>query len=95
MMSFEWDPVKSEKNRLKHGIAFEEGREIWNDPNILEISSRAEFEFERRYLVIGRIKAKMWTAILTKRDDKVRLISVRRSRKSEEIIYGSQEKNKR
>ena len=89
MISFEWDPVKSETNRVKHGITFEEGREIWNDPNMAEVSSKLELEIERRYLVIGRIRGKPWTAIITKREDRVRLISVRRSRKSEENIYGS------
>ena len=88
MISFEWDPVKSEKNRIKHGITFEEGREIWNDPNMVEVSSKFELEIERRYLVIGRIRGKPWTAIISKREDRVRLISVRRSRKSEENIYG-------
>ena len=57
MVFFEWDPVKSETNRLKHGITFEASREIWNDPDMVEISSRLELEIERRYLVIGRIKS--------------------------------------
>jgi len=89
MVLFEWDPVKSETNRLKHGITFEASREIWNDPDMVEISSRLELEIERRYLVIGRIKSKTWTAVITRREDHVRLISVRRSRKSEENLYGS------
>ena len=96
MISFEWDPDKSEKNRLKHGIAFDECVELWNDSNMVEIGSRLELEIERRHLVIGRIKTKIWTAIITIRGEKVRLISVRRSRKSEEnIYYDTQEKNKR
>ena len=95
MISFEWDPVKSEKNRIEHGITFEQAREIWNDPNMVEIPSRIELEMERRYLVIGLIAGKPWTAIVTKREDNVRLNSVRRSRKGEENIYGPQEKNKR
>ncbi|MCX6111595.1 MAG: BrnT family toxin [Proteobacteria bacterium] len=89
MVLFEWDPVKSETNRLKHGITFEASREIWNDPEMVEISSRRELEIERHYLVIGKIRSKTWTAVITGRGDHVRLISVQRSRKSEENLYGS------
>jgi len=53
------------------------------------IGSKLELEIERRYLVIGKIKSKAWTAVITRRGDHVRLISVRRSRKSEENLYGS------
>ena len=51
-----------------------------------QISSRLELEIERRFLVIGRFKSKTWTAIITRREDHVRLITVRRSRKSEENL---------
>jgi hypothetical protein len=96
MISFEWDSNKSDINLEKHGISFDACEELWNDPNMAQIGSRLDLEIERRYLVIGRIKHKMWTAIITMRGEKIRIISIRRSRKSEEnIYYGTQEKNKR
>ena len=35
--SFEFDSSKSDSNRLKHGIDFEEAQALWNDPMLLEI----------------------------------------------------------
>jgi hypothetical protein len=40
-------------------------------------------------MVIGMIDGKHWTAIITYRDDLIRIISVRRSRKEEEQLYGA------
>ena len=84
-MEFEFDPHKSESNKTKHGIDFEEAQELWNDPHLLEIEARSTDE--PRFLLIGAIEDKHWSAIVTYRDDKVRIISVRRSRKEEVELY--------
>ena len=44
---------------------------------------------EPRFLVIGRISEKHWSGIITYRGNKVRIISVRCSRKEEVDIYES------
>jgi len=44
---------------------------------------------EPRYLVTGRIKGKHWSAVVTYRQEKIRIISVRRSRHEEVAIYES------
>ena len=36
-VDFEFDPQKSQSNKLKHGIDFEEAKALWNDPNAIEI----------------------------------------------------------
>ena len=82
---FEYDPDKSEKNLLKHGIDFEQAQLLWIDPNLLEV--KLHTEHEARFLAIGRIGLKHWSAIFTNRADKIRLISVRRSRKKEILYY--------
>jgi hypothetical protein len=84
-MEFEFDPHKSASNKAKHGIDFEEAEELWNDPHLLEIEARATDE--PRFLLIGTIRGKHWSAVVTYRDDKVRIISVRRSRKEEVELY--------
>jgi len=88
-MKFEYDPHKSEKNRTKHGIDFEEAQALWNDDDLLILPLR--FEAEPRQACIGRLNGKHWTAIMTCRGDIVRLISVRRSRKDEVYAYESTE----
>jgi len=86
-MEFEFDPKKSELNRAKHGIDFVDAQELWNDPNLLEIPARTEDE--PRSIVIGLIDAKHWSSVITYRSDGIRIISVRRSREEEVILYES------
>jgi uncharacterized DUF497 family protein len=46
---------------------------------------------EPRRVVIGKMNAKHWSAVITRRGDNVRIISVRRSRDEEVTIYESQD----
>jgi uncharacterized DUF497 family protein len=85
MRSFEYDKNKSQSNLSKHGIDFVEAQKLWNDPNLLEIPSRTQDE--PRFVVIGKINSKHWSGVITYRDQKVRIISVRRSRTQEIALY--------
>jgi uncharacterized DUF497 family protein len=84
-MDFEFDLKKSASNKKKHGIEFEEAQKLWLDPHLLEIEAR--LTDEPRFLLIGKIGSKHWSAVVTYRDDKLRIISVRRSRKEEVDLY--------
>ncbi len=84
-MEFEFDPRKSQSNREKHGIDFVAAQAIWEDPALLEIPARTLDE--PRWLVIGRIGRKPWSAVITLRGQAIRLISVRRSRPEEIQLY--------
>jgi uncharacterized DUF497 family protein len=86
-MPFEYDPRKSQLNREKHGIDFEEAQALWKDENRLEIPARKVDE--PRSLLIGQINGIMWSAVITYRDDNIRIISVRRSRTEEVELYES------
>lgn len=85
MDEFQFDEAKSRANLEKHGIDFEVAQALWEDPNLLEI--RARSEGEPRFLLIGRIGGKHWSAVVTYREGCIRLISVRRSRKEEVELY--------
>jgi uncharacterized DUF497 family protein len=84
-MEFEYDETKSASNYLKHGIDFKMAQDIWLDGARTQILAR--MEDEERWYVIGMLLGKLWTAVVTKRGDKVRLISVRRARKGERDLY--------
>ena len=86
-MEFEFDPRKSAANKRKHGIDFVEAQVLWDDADLLEIPARTMDE--PRSLVIGKIADLHWSSIITFRDERVRIISVRRSRKEEVEIYES------
>ena len=81
----EFDPLKSESNKKKHGIDFVEAQALWEDPDILEIPARTMDE--PRYIVVGRVLGQYWSAVITYRDVNIRIISVRRSRDEEIELY--------
>jgi uncharacterized protein len=86
-MEFEFDHIKSVGNKEKHGIDFYESQELWNDPDFIEIPVKTSDE--PRFLVIGKILEKHWSGIITYRRERIRIISVRRSRKEEVELYES------
>jgi len=84
---FEFDTSKSKSNLQKHGIDFIEAQSLWSDSNLLEIPAKTLDE--PRFLVIGVIEQKHWSAVVTYRNGNIRLISVRRSRDEEVTLYES------
>jgi len=85
MFDFEFDNSKSESNLIKHGIDFNQAQLLWADADLLEIPARTQDEL--RFLVIGKIHGKHWSAVITYRGPVIRLISVRRSRPEEVALY--------
>ena len=84
-MTFEFDPGKSESNKAKHHIDFIEAQALWDDPDLIEIPLRTADE--PGLLVVAKYLGKHWSAIITYREDNIRIISVRRSRREEADIY--------
>jgi hypothetical protein len=86
-MDFEFDSQKSQSNKEKHGIDFREAQALWDDSDLVEIPAKTSDE--PRFLVIGRISGEHWSAVITYRREKIRIISVRKARKEEIDIYES------
>jgi len=86
-LEFEFDVAKSRSNREKHNIDFVEAQQLWLDDMLIEIPARTTDE--PRFLIIGKIGNKHWSAVITYRENRVRIISVRRSRQEEVEIYES------
>jgi hypothetical protein len=86
-MEFEFDSHKSEENKKRHGIDFVEAQMLWDDPDRIEVPARTIDE--PRLIVIGKIDGKYWSGIITYRGERIRIISVRRSRREEVEIYES------
>ena len=87
-MIFEYDNSKSQTNKVKHGIDFEEAKGLWDDPYSFDLPSLHNKD-EPRFLLLGRIDTRHYAAIITNRNGKVRIISVRRARKKEIELYES------
>ncbi|MEA3227172.1 MAG: BrnT family toxin [Planctomycetota bacterium] len=86
-MEFEFDAKKSKSNKTKHGIDFIKAQRLWDDPDLIEIPVGTSDE--PRFLVISKISGRLWSGVITYRGDKIRIISVRRSRREEVNIYES------
>ena len=86
-MEFEYDPAKSEQNESKHGVNFEQAKELWLDDDRLVIPARSDSE--DRFALLGKMENKLWVMFYTHRGNRVRIISVRRARINEEKCYES------
>jgi uncharacterized DUF497 family protein len=83
-MEFEYDLNKSESNKHKHGISFEEAKHLWLVDNIV---LPAVTRGENRYMLIAEINGLCFSCIFTVRGTKTRIISCRRSREKERRFY--------
>ena len=82
---FEWDSEKNESNFKKHGILFEDVVSMFAGFFIMR-DARGGFG-ELRRIAIGLIRQKEYTAVLTYRSGRARLISARRARSYERALY--------
>ena len=89
-MEFEFDPAKSAANKDKHGIDFVEAQALWRDGGLEVVLSKSRMTDEERFLAIGRIDGRHWTAICTLRGEAIRIISVRRAWEKEIRRYDTQ-----
>ena len=89
-MRFEFDPVKSAANKVKHGIDFVEAQALWLDADRVEQPARSDTE--PRVRIIGRIQQTVWAAFVTYRhEETIRIISVRRARPDDKALYNRRE----
>jgi uncharacterized DUF497 family protein len=84
-MEFEYDPAKSQINKSKHGLDFDEAQALWSDEDRVEFPARSDTE--ERYALLAKKDNKIWIAFYTMREATLRIFSVRRARKNEEEIY--------
>ena len=86
-MEFEYDLAKSEINKAKHGLDFEKAQALWNDPDCIGFPAKSDNE--DRFALIAMLKQKLWVAFYTPRENRIRIISVRRARINERKLYES------
>ena len=88
-MEFEFDRLKSNRNKSKHGLDFVEAQALWADDR--QVEARARSHREPRFIVIGMIGRNCFAAVITFRDERIRIVSIRGARKEEVALYESQE----
>jgi len=90
-LEFEYDENKSASNKEKHGIDFKEAKALWSDLNA--IRSAVNYVEEPRYLLTAKCNEKLYTAVYTMRDTRIRMISVRRAHGKEVKEYEKRYQN--
>ncbi len=86
-MEFDWDPAKSEANLNKHGISFDEARDIFDGPILTRVDDRQDYG-ENRHISLGALApAAVLVVVHTERGDKIRLISARKANRRERKVY--------
>jgi uncharacterized DUF497 family protein len=87
LLEFEWDPAKDASNLVKHGITFADAARVFDDPHhLIGDSTKPEYG-EIRRLAVGRVDNRFITVIFTEREEKLRIISARRTRQDERRQY--------
>jgi len=87
-VEFEWDKGNSDKNWLKHKVTNKESEESFFDKHKIIYKDLFHSNKEKRYILLGRAKNyKLLYTVFTIRNEKVRIISSRKTDKKEEKIY--------
>ena len=91
-MRFEWDAVKNQTNRAKHGVSFELALEAFDDPAHLSRLDRVVGD-EERWVTLGRVAEQLVLVVAhTVRDEPsgeevLRIISARKATRHERRAY--------
>ncbi|MDR4503828.1 MAG: BrnT family toxin [Candidatus Scalindua sp.] len=88
-MEFEWDERKCTTNVKKHGIDFSDADELFSGYTITMEDDRFHYN-EQRFFTLGMIKGRVAVVVHTERNDRIRIISMRKATKYEQKIYFSQ-----
>lgn len=97
MISFEWDELKAETNRQKHGVTFQRAKFVFEDPHALSEQDRI-VAGELRWQTIGLVEGVAillvaHTFVERGGDELVRIISARRANRHERKRYEDNRKN--
>jgi uncharacterized DUF497 family protein len=92
-VEFEWDENKNAINLAKHGVAFEDAIEVFDDPD--ELTEQSEFGEEVRFETIGRVRETVFFVVHTRRyrgdgEPSTRIISARAASRGERARYERQ-----
>ena len=82
---FEWDNEKARVNLAKHGVSFEEARQVFDDPLAQTVPDSAHALSERRFRTIGlTLDYRLIVVFHAERGDTIRIIGARRPTKREQ-----------
>jgi len=87
---FVWDPKKSEANRKKHGVSFDEAQTVFFDENAIEFYDPDHSDDEDRFLLLGlsfRLRVLVVCRCCRESQEVIRIISARKATRKERSHY--------
>jgi uncharacterized DUF497 family protein len=88
-MTFEWDEAKRRANVQKHGIDFASVADVFAGLTATMEDDRHHYG-EQRFITLGLLSGRVVVVVHTEREDRVRVISVRKATKNEQQLYHSE-----
>lgn len=85
-MEFEWDEVKNKANYIKHWLDFSDSKYIFQNPILSKIDDRCEYN-EIRHIWLWNLEWRIVIVVYTVRNNKYRIISLRKANEKEQTIY--------
>ena len=85
-MQVEWDKGKNRLNLEKHGIALSDAGRVFERPLLIRLDERKDYG-EPRWIALGNLNGTVVVLVFTRREDNIRVISVRKGNKHERQIY--------
>jgi len=91
-MLFEWDHKKEILNIAKHGVSFEEAKEVFDDPLHLSILDHRYSYFEERWITMGTTRGRILLIVAhlyfdEAGEETIRIISAREATVHEQGQY--------
>ena len=85
-MQYEWDEAKRLSNIQKHGIDFLGIEKVFAGQTITILDDRIDYG-EPRFVTVGLLQDRVVVIAHTETDEVIRIISIRKATKNEEISY--------
>jgi uncharacterized DUF497 family protein len=86
--AFEWDENKAQSNLAKHGVPFASALRLFADSWLIEFEASKPEDGEVRHKAVGVIAGRLFTVVYVSCAGVIRIISARRSNRSEARRYG-------
>ncbi|MDH3605282.1 MAG: BrnT family toxin [Candidatus Tectomicrobia bacterium] len=83
---YEWDEEKNQDNLANHGLSFEDAKLVLSGPCVNFDDDRFDYD-EDRYLTLGLLQGRVVLIAYTWREDRIRIISMRKAMRREQEIY--------
>jgi uncharacterized protein len=89
---FEWDEKKSQTNKRKHKVSFDEAQGVFYDENAIRFFDPDHSDDEDRFLMLGisfSLQVLVVCHCYRENDSVIRIITARKADKSEQADYWS------